>query len=98
MFIWLLKIFREGKVEEGIERPFYLDDTFLFLYTDIGADILIHAKALIELGLSLGTLVRNPVFQEAEPEFDEVAYFKTEIGLTNSPKVNVCLSSSLVSC
>ncbi|PIK59476.1 hypothetical protein BSL78_03620 [Apostichopus japonicus] len=53
---------------------------------DVGVDILIHAKALIELGLSLGTLVRNPVFLEAEPEFDEVAYFKTKIGLTNSPK------------
>ncbi|XP_041461922.1 transmembrane protein KIAA1109-like isoform X2 [Lytechinus variegatus] len=51
-----------------------------------GHGMRMFAKALIEFNLSLGTLVKNPVFIEAEPEFHEMAYFKTKIGLRNTVK------------
>ncbi|XP_071510002.1 bridge-like lipid transfer protein family member 1 [Diadema antillarum] len=51
-----------------------------------GSGMRMFAKALIEFNLSLGTLVKNPVFIEADPEFHELAYFKTKIGLRNTVK------------
>ena len=34
--------------------------------------------------MSLGQLIRNPLFEEAEAEFQQVAFFKTRISLRNA--------------
>lgn len=41
-------------------------------------------KAQIELNLSLGQIIKNVIFDEAEPEFQQYAFFNTSIGLRNS--------------
>lgn len=40
--------------------------------------------AKVDLNLSLGQLIRNPLFEEAEAEFQQVAFFKTRISLRNA--------------
>lgn len=40
----------------------------------------LFAKANVEINLSLGQLIRNALFEEAEPEFQQYAFFKTRIG------------------
>ena len=59
----------------------------------------LFAKAHIDLNICLGTLVRNPMFAEIEPELHQLAYFKTRIALRNALKVkmkclHVCMSKS----
>lgn len=41
-------------------------------------------KAHIDLNLSLGQLIRNVIFDEAEPEFQQYAFFHTTIGIRNA--------------
>lgn len=41
-------------------------------------------KAHIDLNLSLGQLIRNVIFDEAEPEFQQYAFFHTTIGVRNA--------------
>lgn len=40
----------------------------------------IFVKAHIDVNLSLGQVIRNPLFEEADPEFQSFAFFKTRIG------------------
>lgn len=40
----------------------------------------LFAKAQVDINLSLGQLIKNTVFEEAEPEFQQYAFFKTRIG------------------
>jgi hypothetical protein len=40
----------------------------------------LFARAHVHLDLSLGQLLRNAVFDEAEPEFQQYAFFNTRIG------------------
>lgn len=44
----------------------------------------IFGKAQVELNLGLGTLIYNSVYPEVEPEFQQLAYFTTRIGLQNT--------------
>jgi len=44
----------------------------------------VFGRAKVDLNLSLGQLIRNPLFEEAEPEFQQVAFFKTRINLRNA--------------
>nr|XP_026696686.1 transmembrane protein KIAA1109 [Ciona intestinalis] len=44
----------------------------------------LFGKAQVDLTLSLGTLMANNVYQEAEAEFQQMAYFTTRIGLQNT--------------
>ncbi|CAG2062462.1 unnamed protein product, partial [Timema podura] len=44
----------------------------------------IFGKAQVEINLSLGQLHKNIMFEEAEPEFQQYAFFKTRIGLRNA--------------
>ncbi|GAB6024106.1 hypothetical protein CHUAL_008817 [Chamberlinius hualienensis] len=44
----------------------------------------LFGKAHVELNLTLGQIVKNPLFEEAESEFQQVAYFKTRIQLRNA--------------
>lgn len=39
----------------------------------------VFGKAQVDLNLSLGQLIRNVLFDEAEPEFQQFAFFKTRI-------------------
>ena len=40
----------------------------------------LFCRATVEVNLSLGQLIRNVFFEEAEPEFQQFAFFKTRIG------------------
>ncbi|GLG98163.1 Uncharacterized protein GBIM_04765, partial [Gryllus bimaculatus] len=44
----------------------------------------LFGKAQVDVNLSLGQLLKNVMFEEAEPEFQQYAFFKTRIGLRNA--------------
>lgn len=44
----------------------------------------LFGKAHVDVNLSLGQLTRNPMFEEAEPDFQQFAFFNTRIGLRNA--------------
>ncbi|KAL0269606.1 UNVERIFIED_CONTAM: hypothetical protein PYX00_007281 [Menopon gallinae] len=44
----------------------------------------IFGKAQVDINLSLGQLLKNVIFEEADPEFQQFAFFKTQIGLRNA--------------
>ncbi|XP_053399583.1 bridge-like lipid transfer protein family member 1 isoform X2 [Mercenaria mercenaria] len=44
----------------------------------------VFIKAQIDLSLSLGQLIKNPMFEEADPEFQTMAFFKTKISVRNA--------------
>ena len=44
----------------------------------------IYGKAQVDINLALGQLIRNDMFEEAEPELQQLAYFKTRINLRNA--------------
>uniref|UniRef100_A0A182JTV4 Bridge-like lipid transfer protein family member 1 C-terminal domain-containing protein n=1 Tax=Anopheles christyi TaxID=43041 RepID=A0A182JTV4_9DIPT len=44
----------------------------------------LFGKAQIDLNLSLGQIIKNIIFDEAEPEFQQHAFFNTTIGLRNA--------------
>ncbi|XP_035828649.1 transmembrane protein KIAA1109 homolog isoform X2 [Aplysia californica] len=43
-------------------------------------------QAVVDMNLALGQLLKNPVFEEAEPEFHTMAFFKTSIKIRNALK------------
>lgn len=43
----------------------------------------VFIKAQVDVNLSLGQLIRNTVFEEADSEYQPYAFFKTRIGLRN---------------
>jgi len=49
-----------------------------------GSNTKLFGKAQIDLNLSLGQIIKNIVFDEAEPEFQQFAFFNTTIGLRNA--------------
>lgn len=44
----------------------------------------VYGRAQVDLNLALGQLIRNDMFEEAEPELQQLAYFKTRISLRNA--------------
>ncbi|KAK5638052.1 hypothetical protein RI129_012347 [Pyrocoelia pectoralis] len=44
----------------------------------------LFGRAQVDLNLSLGQLLRNALFEEAETEFQQFAFFNTRIGLRNA--------------
>lgn len=44
----------------------------------------LFGKAQVDLNLSLGQIIRNAVFEEADIEYQHVAFFNTRIGLRNA--------------
>ncbi|KAF5303327.1 hypothetical protein FQA39_LY10066 [Lamprigera yunnana] len=44
----------------------------------------LFGRAQVDLNLSLGQLLRNALFEEADTEFQEFAFFNTRIGLRNA--------------
>ncbi|XP_052791422.1 bridge-like lipid transfer protein family member 1 isoform X3 [Mya arenaria] len=44
----------------------------------------VFVKAQVDLSLSLGQLIKNPLFEEADPEFQTMAFFKTKISVRNA--------------
>ena len=44
----------------------------------------VFVKAQVDVNLSLGQLIRNVVFEEADSEYQQYAFFKTRIGLRNA--------------
>lgn len=49
-----------------------------------GPNTKLFGKAQIDFNLSLGQIIRNVIFDEAEPEFQQYAFFNTTIGLRNA--------------
>ncbi|XP_055681343.1 bridge-like lipid transfer protein family member 1 isoform X2 [Lutzomyia longipalpis] len=49
-----------------------------------GSSTKLFGKAQIDLNLSLGQIIKNVMFDEAEPEFQQYAFFNTTIGLRNA--------------
>ncbi|XP_067623128.1 bridge-like lipid transfer protein family member 1 isoform X11 [Eurosta solidaginis] len=49
-----------------------------------GNDRKMFGKAHIDFNLSLGQIIRNVIFDEAEPEFQQYAFFHTTIALRNA--------------
>ena len=47
----------------------------------------LFVKMQVDLNLALGMLMCNPMFEEAEPEFQHLASFATRIGLRNALQV-----------
>lgn len=47
----------------------------------------LFGKAQVDLNLSLGQIIRNTVFEEADIEYQPVAFFNTRIGLRNAFQV-----------
>ena len=47
----------------------------------------IFGKAQVDISLALGTLIGNSVYPETEPEFQQLAYFTTRIGLQNTTQI-----------
>nr|XP_022901618.1 uncharacterized protein KIAA1109 isoform X2 [Onthophagus taurus] len=43
----------------------------------------LFGRAQVDFNLSLGQLIRNVLFEEADTEFQQFAYFKTRVGLRN---------------
>ena len=48
----------------------------------------IFTKAKVNIKLSLGQFIRDPIYYEAEPQFQQHAYFKTTIHLRNAFQVS----------
>ncbi|KAG7214078.1 hypothetical protein KM043_001440 [Ampulex compressa] len=44
----------------------------------------LFGKAQVDINLSLGQLLKNVLFDEAEPEFQQFAFFNTRVGLRNA--------------
>ncbi|RWS10976.1 uncharacterized protein B4U79_15895 [Dinothrombium tinctorium] len=44
----------------------------------------LFVKLQVDLNLALGQLIKNALFEEAEPEFQQLAYFKTRIVMRNA--------------
>uniref|UniRef100_T1KK05 Bridge-like lipid transfer protein family member 1 C-terminal domain-containing protein n=1 Tax=Tetranychus urticae TaxID=32264 RepID=T1KK05_TETUR len=53
-------------------------------------------KLQVDLNVALGQLIRNALFEEADPEFQQLAYFKTRIVLRNALQDEL-VSSSMTS-
>nr|XP_042899305.1 transmembrane protein KIAA1109 isoform X2 [Parasteatoda tepidariorum] len=49
-----------------------------------GNYIKLFGKAQVDVNLALGQLIKNALFEEAEPEFQQFAYFKTRICMRNA--------------
>lgn len=47
-------------------------------------DMRLFLSAQVDLNLSLGQVIRNAMFEEAEPEFQQYAFFNTRISLRNA--------------
>jgi len=47
----------------------------------------VFVRAVVDLNLALGTLLKNPMFEEAESEFQHLASFQTRITLRNALQV-----------
>jgi len=47
----------------------------------------LFVRAVVDLNLALGTLLKNPMFEEAESEFQHLASFQTRITLRNAMQV-----------
>ena len=52
-----------------------------------GISLKVFVKAQVDLNLALGTLLKNPMFEEAEAEFQHLASFQTRITLRNALQV-----------
>lgn len=53
-------------------------------------DLKVFIRARVDLNLALGTLLKNPMFEEAEAEFQNLASFQTRIALRNALQARCC--------
>jgi len=55
--------------------------------TPKNAPLKVFVRSVVDLNLALGTLLKNPMFEEAESEFQHLASFQTRITLRNALQV-----------
>ena len=55
----------------------------------------VFTKAMVNLKLALGQLVRDPIYHEIVPEFQTLAYFKTTVHLRNAFQVRFIFATQL---
>jgi len=60
------------------------------------APLKVFVRAVVDLNLALGTLLKNPMFEEAESEFQHLASFQTRITLRNALQVHWLLLSFFI--
>src|SRR5699024_5327446 len=54
----------------------------------------IFVRVQLDFNLALGQLIRNSLFEEAEPDFQQLAYFKTRIKMRNTIQDEMLLNPS----
>ncbi|KAF8784884.1 Transmembrane protein KIAA1109 like protein [Argiope bruennichi] len=59
-----------------------------------GSYMKLFGKAQVDVNLALGQLIKNALFEEAEPEFQQFAYFKTRICMRNALQDEMISSQS----
>ncbi|CAB3237702.1 unnamed protein product [Arctia plantaginis] len=47
-------------------------------------EVRLFARAQVDVNISLGQVIRNAMFEEAEPEFQQYAFFNTRISMRNA--------------
>lgn len=52
--------------------------------TKIDLNMKVFVRVNLDFNLALGQLIRNALFEEAEPDFQQLAYFKTRISMRNA--------------
>ncbi|KAH9506664.1 hypothetical protein DERF_011385 [Dermatophagoides farinae] len=52
--------------------------------TDRDRNFKIFVRVQLDFNIALGQLIRNAIFEEAEPDFQQLAYFKTRICMRNA--------------
>lgn len=57
------------------------------MYDIVGLKL--FGKAHVEVNVSLGQLINNPLFNEADSEFHVSSYFKTKIDIRNALHVSI---------
>ena len=62
-------------------------------YNSCFVGLKLFGKAHVEVNVSLGQLINNPLFNEAESEFHVSSYFKTKIDIRNALHVSLTSSS-----
>lgn len=64
--------------------------------TESNTNARLFGKAQVDVNLSLGQIIRNAVFEEADIEYQPVAFFNTRIGLRNAFQVSLLMQLQLL--
>ena len=75
------------RFETGLSELYISNRVQNMQSSDRGDKFKVFTKAMVNLKLALGQLLRDPIYHEAVPEFQTLAYFKTTVHLRNTFQV-----------